>query len=194
MSSIHEFRSIASFATLASSYEELGPNDLQEQWFLNEKQKLAEYWELLCEFASARCWSQTLFTTTIPNSFAAILHDNEVIAQQHLDLVRNTWNAVLKAERIAVAVDTPRKVKDALKKILADHVVWNRLQISRELLLCCQQGGWTTTNQEIRNTAFGLFANPANTKFDLEDVFAHLASTGRLATMATPFSKNLVVH
>ena len=114
-----------------------------------------------------------------------------------MELLRRTWDAVKQAEEIVYTRSSPAarnvssRTKESLKVLLELHVTWNRLQIARELYLICERGNWDFQDEETRELAMALFAHPPNTKFDLEDCFAHLASTARLSTMATKFNKQL---
>ena len=77
-------------------------------------------------------------------------------------------------------------------KTLLLHLGWNKLQISREILGTGVAEGWKLTiGGQLEHICHSLFAHPANTKHDLEDCFAHLASVAKLSTMATPLGKYL---
>lgn len=167
--------------------------DFTESWQIQELGKLQEYWCLLYELASARCWSQSLYTTCLPNSFAALLHDDRGLAQQHLDLIHRTLEAVQKAESLVFGDLDPscsKKVKEAVHKLLVNDLAWNRLQVTRELWARCEGCHWQVSDSELQEFLRALFGHCPNTKFDLEDAFAHLASVGRMSSMATAMSKS----
>lgn len=197
LQSLHDHQALRYFISVDCPKSDVPMDELvNESWFIQEKAKLAEFWEIGFQMAAARCWSQVLFTTCVPNCCAAILHKNRHLAQQHLELVHKTWDAVLLAENMShesseLSKSTERKTKEALKTLLL-HLGWNKLQISREILGTGVAEGWKLTiGGQLEHICHSLFAHPANTKHDLEDCFAHLASVAKLSTMATPLGKYL---
>ncbi|CAJ1372311.1 unnamed protein product, partial [Effrenium voratum] len=158
----------------------------QEPWFQEEKKKLNNFWSLVTEHAAARCWSQSFFTMCQPNSVAACLHKDPETAKRALRMQKRIWEAVLAAEKAVDSKTTPGPIKTELEKRLVD-ISWHRLQISREICAMCEHTGWTV--EAVREQALYLFGGPANTKYDLEDLFAHLQSVARATNLPTAMNK-----
>ncbi|CAE7226220.1 unnamed protein product [Symbiodinium sp. CCMP2592] len=163
-----------------------------EPWFLDECELVAKFWKLLVELSAARCWSQIQFTTLQPGALAVVLsqdHGPFSTAQRLLDRQQDVWTAVLRAEQ-AVTPDSkvPPAVKAALTQILQD-LGWNRLQVAREAMMECEAGNWKATDRRVQEQARCLFAGPAQTKWDLEDLFAHLVSVSRSANLPVAMNK-----
>ena len=161
-------------------------------WVMEDKKTLAEFWELLLELASARAWSQVQFTICQPCSFVSALHRDTALADRSLQEHRRVWEAVLKAER-AVAGHLPPRKKEALTALL-HNLAWNRLQLAREVFLVGTEGGWSSRDAQIREQAAVMAKGPTTTKFDLEDLFAHLVHVGRSSNSNTPMNKQLAHH
>lgn len=179
------------------------------EWYLEEKSRLETFWNLLVEVAASRSWSQTLFTTTIPAMFAGVLHPDKRTAENQLRHFKMTWDAVLKLESVFSAsggnfqalhtplaakkqTSTDRAIQRANKCLgprLAD-IAWNDWQLSRELYQMCAENQWQLCD-EIYQLARAIFGAPCQTKFELEDVFAHLSSVAKLSTLARPMNKSL---
>ena len=173
------------------SAEPILPDDpeVSEAWFMDEVAKLQKFWRLLLELASARSWSQVQFTTCQPNAMAVVLLKNTAAAQAGLDAIKLTWDAVISAERAAASDSNVKSAtRDALRAVLQD-LAWNRLQPARECLLECIRGKWLVTDGGIQKQAESLFSGPANTKWELEDLFAHLASVARATNLPTAMNK-----
>ena len=198
MATIHSAEQIKQFnITCEPPAKPIEPNDpdpiRDEHWFQAEKKRLADFWSLLCELASARVWSQTLFSTCIPNLFAGILTDDQELSKRYMLLIRNTWQAIILAESLISprADRASAKVKKALQKTLK-YVGWHELTVSRELFAVCEAAQWDPQDSQVQLLVKLLFGSPCNTKFDLEDCFAHLASVAKLSTLATPFNRRPV--
>ena len=156
----------------------------------HEEIVLQRFYDLVIEISAARCWSQTLYTTCLPNFFAAIHHVDMAERKACMQQVRDVWTAVLAAEEYLRSVDANAEVKKALAGILAD-AAWHKLQVSRELLAVCRQGGFDPADEETRRLAWLLFASPANTKFTLEDRFGHMADIASRFSRQFRMSKQL---
>ena len=164
----------------------------EPQWLRLEKVKLAEFWTLATEIASARSWSQTQFVMCQPHGFAASLHPDEQLANACLREQRRVWECVLIAERaVGPHSELSAGQKQALTSLLQE-LAWNRIQISREVYLTAQESAWNAGDARIREQAKLLFSGQGNTKFDLEDVFAHLSQVARSSNSNTPMNKPLV--
>ena len=191
---LHDRQALESFGvTVSMSAPPLLPQDpdASEQWFLGECKMIEKYWRVLIEISSARSWSQIQFSTCQPNSLAVVLLEDRSAAQAGLDVIKEVWDAVLAAERAAASDSkTPPADRAAISGLLLD-VAWNRLQTARESWLVCEQGKWLASDASIRLQAEHLFSGPANTKWDLEDLFAHLASIARSSNLPTAMNKPL---
>ncbi|CAE7563238.1 unnamed protein product [Symbiodinium sp. CCMP2592] len=191
---IHEREALQRFnvtTSVSTSILEEDDDLAKEPWFLEESELVDTFWKLLVELASARSWSQVQFSTIQPCALAiALSPDNgpNSLAQKLLHEQRDTWNAVLKAERSA-ASDSKLDpgVRSALNQVLCD-LGWNRLQVSREAMLECTAANWKVSDQRVLETARCLFAGQAQTKYHLEDLFAHLVSVARASNLPTFFT------
>ena len=142
------------------------------------------------KFAPARCWSQCQYYICIPNAFASVHHSDMGGREKGLKVVQKVWNAVLQAEKILKDDRVDVAVKDALEQIMA-HMSWHKSQVARELFLVCEAGGWRFSDQQIRQLGFYLFNLPANSKYFLEDTFAHLADISKRIGRNLKISKKL---
>ena len=140
----------------------------------NELEVLEKYAKLCIEIASARCWSQSQYTMCLPNVFAIVHHVDPDQRTIGLQFIKKLWDAVLKAEDALQDTRIDAAVRETLQQVMRD-LGWNRGQVAREIYLICREGGWNAADSEIRQLGFLLFSPPANTKFFLEDCFAHLA-------------------
>ena len=189
---VHSNAALQSFnVTTSATAEAIEPEDDEstEQWFLDECLLVQRFWKLLTEVASARSWSQVQFQVCQPNALAIALHTDRALAQRSLREQRNVWNAVIQAERAAAPDSTlEHGLKESLGKLLLD-LGWNRLQVARESFLVCQAAGWDVEHPEVQSQARCIFSGPAQTKWELEDLFAHLASVARSANLPTAMNK-----
>ena len=196
LSSIHDFETIGRFTTVATG-ESVVPEDFgdspSKEWLRMEKSRLETYFALLVECGSARCWSQMLFVTCQPNSLAAVLHEHRATAQSVLNKSKAMWEGILKAE--AYVQKTGRDInkvhQSAVKKFLG-FVCWNQMQISRECFLECEKAHWNAESQNLKDLARVMFGGPCQTKFDLEDLFAHLVKVSTASNKPTAMNKILV--
>ena len=169
-------------------------NTLEDQdWFIQKKQHLENFWVLLVELASARSWSQSLYVSCWPHNLVSVLHQDHGLAQQVMDRNNKTWTAILKAETL---IHDPafQKKMPAIAKGLNERlsqIDWHEWQFSRELYLESCKANWKISNMTLRSTAFDIFGSPANTKYDLEDVFSHMAALSKFLSKATPMNKSL---
>lgn len=161
------------------------------QWLRDETELLESYVSLLVELASARSWSQMVFTNNLPLAFAGVFHEDPRSAAQLLQYQKRIWEAVLKAETMASDTTVPKRIREELKERLYD-VSWNQLQVSREIYVQCAKSNWEVGDPKIKELSRMCFGGPCNTKADLEDLFAHLASIAKMSTLATPMSKCLL--
>lgn len=167
---------------------------MNEGLFTEEKERLNGFFNLLVELASARAWSQMPFVNTPPYNLAAVLHEDSTIAQQHMEHCRVTWHSILAAEsasssqrRVEVL---SRDVKKAVKDRL-DDISFQSFQVTREIMTLCEQCEWKANHPKLQVLARRVFGGPCETKFSLEDLFAHLTSVAKLSSLTTPFNKCL---
>ena len=162
-----------------------------QDWFLQESDQLKNFWILLVELAAARSWSQSLYVSCWPHNLVSVLHRDQNLGQQLMDRNQKTWAAILKAEAL---VNDPafKKSKPAIAtglKAKLSQIHWHEMQCSRELYLESCKADWKVSDSTLRSVAADLFGSPANTKYDLEDVFSHLAAASKFLSKATPMSK-----
>ena len=167
---------------------------VNEPWFTEEKERLNVFFNLLVELASARAWSQMPFVNVPPYNFAAVLHEDSTIAQQHMEHCRVSWHAILAAESASSPgrrVDVlNRDVKKAVTDRLRD-ISFQSFQVTREVMALCEECGWKANHPSLQKLAQRMFGGPCETKFSLEDLFAHLTSVAKLSNLTTPFNKCL---
>ena len=60
--------------------------------------------------------------------------------------------------------------------------------------MVCARNNWQSGNSEIEELTKAIFNNPYCTKYQLEDLFAHLSSVSKLSSLATPMGKHLDVN
>lgn len=195
--SIHDASVLRRFiCTDIDMHSEFDPDVLSEEtdpWLSEEKTRLQDYFTLLIELAAARAWSQIQFQVCQPNSMAACLHEDRAIAGQMLQWTKRTWKAILEAEQLVQGNELKKVTRDHVRKMLDHHVCWHKLQVARESDILLEQESWNVDSPRLRDYCVSQFGAPANTKFTLEDLFAHLTSVGKLSSLATPMSKYLVV-
>lgn len=180
-------RQFLSIDVVGDPYEHMD----NEPWLLDETELLNNYVCLLVELASARSWSQIMFTNNMPLAFAGASHSSPAVADQLLKHQRRIWESILKAETAVSDPSISRSIRTELKKRLED-ISWNQLQVSREVFLQCAKSNWDPSDHNVLQLCHRLFAVPCNTKCDLEDLFAHLVSVAKLSSLATPMSKPLI--
>ena len=105
-------------------------------------------------------------------------------------MIKQIWNAVLKAEQVLANPETDAGVRASLKQIL-DTMCWHKGQLAREIFVVCSQGNWDFRDEEIRLLSFYMFGCPANTKHWLEDTFGHLADVVKRIARNLKMSKKL---
>ena len=194
LSLIHDEAALQRFnVTMSASAGTVGEDDsfATEAWFQEECDLVDTFWKLLVELASARCWSQVQFTTLQPSALAAVLCADKTAAQRALNQQRAIWGAVIEAEQAASAdSNLPPGDRAALVKLLQD-LGWNRLQVAREAMIECTAAGWQASHPQIQAMAKAFFSGPAQTKTQLEDLFAHLASVSRASNLPVAMNKRL---
>ena len=126
------------------------------------------------------------------DALAVVLHSHGALPQHGLNEQRCVWTDMLDAERCFRQL-VPPGTKDALALKKVQRVAWNQLQTSRECLLICNSNNWQAHSQAIQEQATLMFSGPANTKYDLKDLFAHLVSVARASNIPTVMNK-LHVH
>ena len=193
LATIHDPNVVGKFITIEVGSVDSPPEDEDEPWIAEEIQKIKTYMMLLIELASARSWSQIMYSNCSPNNLASIFHPDQRVAQQLLNLNRTVWTGVLAAEGIVYGRDpaVPKDLKAEVRKRLCNDVCWNQLQLAREAFIICDRAGWVVGDPLVQQLGHRMFGVPANTKFDLEDLFAHLASVSKTSSLATPMSKSL---
>ena len=190
---IHDAGILSKFISCDSS-ESLGEatvND-DEPWLKEEQTRLRDYFTLLVELASARVWSQMVFATCPPYSVVAVLHDDHDTGQHVLNRCCNTWRAIVAAENAVKPGCQAEGLSKPMKKAISDRLVdvsFQTFQITREVMALCEACQWNMEHEEIQKLAYRMFGGPCETKFSLEDLFAHLVSVGKLASLATPMNK-----
>ena len=193
MGTIHDADVLSKFISCDLS-ESLGEATTHETepWFLEEKTRLKDYFTLLIELASARVWSQMVFATCPPYSFAGVLHENNGIGQHVLNRCCNTWRAIVAAEKAIRAGRQGEGLSKAIQKQVSERLrdaSFQTFQITREVMAVCEACQWNLENEEIKTIGYRLFGGPCETKYGLEDLFAHLVSVGKLTSLATPMNK-----
>lgn len=178
---------------VSGDFLDLGENDLDQEipaWIQEETERLQTYVRLLVELASARSWSQIMFVNCCPNNFVGVLHEDPRVAEQLSNHQKSIWEGVLLAEQHVhdKALKTPKDVAQELKLRLED-VCWHELQLGREIYITCAAANWRKDHPSVVELAQRIFSVPWNTKFDLEDLFAHLASLSKMTSLATAMSK-----
>ncbi len=191
LSTLHDENILRTFLTCDASGSSLalGENDNKEQWLIEESQSLQGYFDMIVELASARAWSQMLFTTCLPHAFVGAGHKSKQVATQLMKHQKRIWEAVLAAEQLLLQRDYPKKPKASLNALMID-LAWNQIHIAREIFVVCSKNNWSVDAREVKEFVQRLFGAPFNTKFDLEDLFAHLASLSKMTTLATPMGKS----
>ena len=191
---LHDVSQLGNFISVDMTGDTSAVEELKEPWLIDEKQRLTNFFSLLVECASARAWSQMMFTNCLPNSFAAAKHDHAPTAGRLLQNIQRVWESVLLAESIVVGKrDATMEVKKGVKERLND-ICWNQLQLSREIYVECARANWNVHDAKVQLLADRLYGSPYNTKYDLEDAFAHLTSVGKMTSLATGMNKSLEWH
>eukprot|EP00439_Symbiodinium_sp_Y106_P014823 s7544_g2.t1 len=161
-----------------------------QEWFRDEQKNLNELWFYLLEVVSKRAWGQVQHATLFPQLLASALSDDKRAAAASMSAAERTWDAILRAEEIqhhgAGSISAASRV--SLGRIMND-MAFNRQSFARECAVVCQQARWQHDYKDVQDLARSLYAKPLNTKFDLEDCFAHLSSVQQLTSKATPFNK-----
>lgn len=193
LATIHDHDLLAKFITVGTTGDQTTLEN--EPWLNDEQERISSYFTLLIELAAARSWSQTMFTNHWPHSFAVVCHPDRELAKQRLHQQQDSFKAILHAEEVLYDskshVKLTKSSKATLRTIL-DGVAFNQLQLCRELFVECEKDLWDPEHPAIQIFAKTLFGAPFQTKYTLEDVFAHLTSIGKLSSLATPMNKQLV--
>ena len=167
-------------------------NPLHEaEWFLDERRKIKEFFDLLIEVAAARSWSQVQFSVCQPEALAVVLHADQHLSEIALREQRQVWRAVLRAEHLLANGALEEADAAALKSLMQD-LAWNNLQVARESYLVAEQCAWRPSDTRFRAQVSALLGGPCQTKFELEDLFAHLASVARASNLPVAMNKRLV--
>ena len=161
-----------------------------QEWFRDEQENLKELWLYLLEVVSKRAWGQIQHAVLFPQMLATALSDDKGAATAGMKAGEKTWDAILRAEDIqhngAGRISAASRV--SLGQIMND-LHFNRQSFVRECAVVCRGAQWQHDYKDVQDLARSLFGKPLNTKFDLEDCFAHLASVHQLTTKASPFNK-----
>ena len=191
---LHDYSSLKRFLAVDFGVE---PEDFPEgehpEWLKEETERLRSFVLLLIELAAARAWSQSMFAQCSPNNFAGVLHTDRPRARQLFQNQKLLWESVLKAEQCVKHNKLAKNVAMVVSERLAE-VAWNQMQLAREVYVLCCQNSWDADVTGIQQAARDLFGGPWNTKYDLEDTFAHLASINRTYSQATPMNKPLSIY
>ena len=197
LGTLHSPNALQTFITLGGGDQGPGENDLDEgpvQWIQDETSRLETYVRLLIELASSRAWSQMMYTNCQPNSFVGVLHPDQTLSKQLFTHQQGVWEGVLHAEKCLHDPDLSPKIGKDIKKELEkrlEDVCWQELQLAREIYIVCASCDWDPSNHDVIQLARRIFGVPWNTKFDLEDLFAHLASVSKMTSLATAMGKPL---
>lgn len=186
ISTLHDEESLKWFLTVGALGDQI---PVDEPWLLEEKKRLETFCYLLVELASARAWSQMMFTNNVPHALVGIMHPSEQVAAQLHSHHQKIWSAVLKAEQMMVDTTVSKEARKLLKSLLMNDLCWQQLQIAREIYITCERAGWVANHPSVITLVNRLFGAPFNTKYDLEDLFAHLVSVAKLSSQATPMGK-----
>lgn len=192
MNQIHDADAISKFITLGDINDSDMTSNPTDTWVLEEKERLGDFWTLLIELASSRCWSQMVFVNVPPYSLAAVLHTDRQVGQQLLTHQKVMWEAILQAEALVYQQkpNVPKAVMTEVNQRLLD-VSLNSFQIAREVCVLCQQCNWDVGEEGIQIMAHQLFGGHCETKYTLEDLFAHLASVQKASHPTRPLNKCL---
>lgn len=161
-----------------------------QEWFGDEQKNLNELWVYLLEVVSKRAWGQVQHAALFPQVLASALSDDKRAAAAGMSAAERTWDAILRAEEIqhhgAGSISAASRV--SLGRIMND-LAFNRQSFARECAVVCRQARWQHDYKDVQDLARSLYSKPLNTKFDLEDCFAHLSSVHQLTSKAMPFNK-----
>ncbi|CAE7678218.1 unnamed protein product [Symbiodinium sp. CCMP2592] len=174
---------------LARAFPDMSVLDAQE-WLQDEKENLKDFWIYLLELVAKRVWGQVQHAVLCPQMIAGSLSAHAAAADACMDSMKKTWDAVLRAEEVqlhAAGRITPAARK-SLGAIMGD-LAFNRQSFARECAVVCRMASWNAKYKDVQELARSMYSKPLNTKHDLEDCFAHLASVHQLSTKASPFNK-----
>ena len=194
----HDHAMIKQFTTgdfSTVSGDDIKPVDELEPWMQDEVDRIKNFFELLIELASSRAWSQMMFVSCFPYGLAAVLHEDRKVADQMLSHQKAGFQAILRAED--VVINGHEKVTPINKAELVNRlsdISFQNFQLSRELYQFCEQCDWDSQHPELRQMMRLLFGGPCETKYNLEDLFAHLASASKMSSQATAMNKSLTWH
>ena len=198
LGTLHSPDALQTFITVGVGGGDPAENDEEPAaWIQDETSRLEIFVRLLIELASARAWSQMMYTNCQPNSFVGILHPQQTLAKQLFTHQHGVWEGVLHAEKCLHDPDLSPKIGKDIKKELEkrlDDVCWHELQLAREIFIVCASCDWDISNHDVLQLARRIFGVPWNTKFDLEDLFAHLASVSKMTSLATAMGKPLALN
>ena len=163
-----------------------------QEWFRDEQKNLDELWLYLLEVASKRAWGQIQHAALFPQLVAGALSDDKRAAAAAMSAGERLWDAILRAEDMqfhgAGIEGISAAARVSLGRIMSD-LAFNRQSFARECAVVCRQAQWQHDYKDVQDLARSLYAKPLNTKFDLEDCFAHLSSVHQLTSKASPFNK-----
>ena len=181
--------------SLPRGVDQLVDNELP--WLADQRSTLKKFHEYTMQLSSFRAWSQVQFSTLVPQLLAGVHHVDRAQRISALGKLRTTWDAVLAAEAVvyrhAGHEDTPVTLHKMLSKLL-DDVAWHRLQLSREIYSVAAAGNWSVDDQQLRLLSFLLWARPVQTKFVLEDIFAHLGDVAARHNKNQTMQRCLIVN
>ena len=148
-----------------------------------ENERLEQFWKLLYEICSARCWSQVQYVMLVPNLLAIVWHENRDIRSEGLTRAQHIFDAVFAAETLVYGTqqgetDASKRTVKEVERCLND-CAWNRLQLSREAFAVCRAAQFDHTDEQLRLLTHRLFARPATTKHMLEDSFGHMSDVAK---------------
>ncbi|OLP98168.1 hypothetical protein AK812_SmicGene19418 [Symbiodinium microadriaticum] len=83
-----------------------------------ENERLEQFWKLLYEICSARCWSQVQYVMLVPNLLAIVWHENRDIRSEGLTRAQHIFDAVFAAETLVYG--TQQGETDASKRTVKE--------------------------------------------------------------------------
>ena len=153
--------------------------DASEDFVARDKDLLQKLFRFSYELASIRCWSQMQFAVQIPHLLAMVHHENHDLRWEAMERADTTWQAFLLAERLVHVDKDPQALRKGGLQDCLKEAAWHQLQLARESYCICRNAHWDPRDAELRLFSWLMYGRPANTKFMLEDVFAHLADISR---------------
>eukprot|EP00435_Cladocopium_sp_Y103_P072189 s363_g39.t1 len=147
--------------------------DVEPAWVQEDRHWCHLVYNMVIEVASARAWSQCMWSVFLPQLLAGLLSESILHRNSVLGMIKRVGTTLLKAET-KTHIPGVRKCLDA--------IAFHKIQLVREFLKMCQAGNpesknpdadWSLTDEMVE-FAWRLYAGPGTTKYILEDTFGHL--------------------